>query len=109
MIDKRNHYINGAWVATQGGTDAPVYNPATEEPYATISLGSAADAEAAIMAARAAFPVWSATTPESRSEVLKNILAVYETRAADMAEAISTEMGAPIDMAMSDQAGSGAV
>ena len=57
MIDKRNHYINGAWVATQGGTDAPVYNPATEEPYATISLGSAADAEAAIMAARAAFPV----------------------------------------------------
>ena len=107
MIDKRNHYINGAWVATQGGTDAPVYNPATEEPYATISLGSAADAEAAIMAARAAFPVWSATTPESRSEVLKNILAVYETRAADMAEAISTEMGAPIDMAMSDQAGAG--
>ena len=44
MIDKRNHYINGAWGATQGGTDAPVYNPATEEPYATISLGSAADA-----------------------------------------------------------------
>ena len=48
MIDKRNHYINGAWVATQGGADAPVYNPATEEPYATISLGSAADAEAAM-------------------------------------------------------------
>jgi len=107
MIDKRNHYINGAWVASQGGTDAPVYNPATEEPYATISLGSAADAEAAILAARAAFPVWSATTPESRSEVLKTILAVYETRAAEMAEAISTEMGAPIDMAMSDQAGAG--
>ena len=107
MIDKRNHYINGAWVAPQGGTDAPVYNPATEEPYATISLGSAADAEAAILAARAAFPVWSATTPEARSEVLKNILAVYETCAAEMAETISTEMGAPIDMAMSDQAGAG--
>ena len=107
MIDKRNHYINGTWVASQGGTDAPVYNPASEEPYATISLGSAADAEAAIMAARTAFPIWSATTPKSRGEVLKNILSVYETRAADMAEAISTEMGAPIDMAMSDQAGAG--
>ena len=62
MIDKRNHYINGAWVASQGGTDFPVFNPATEEPFATISLGSEADTEAAIMAARAAFPAWSATT-----------------------------------------------
>ena len=107
MIDKRSHYINGTWVASQGGTNAPVYNPASEEPYATISLGSAADAKAAIIAARTAFPVWSATTPGSRGEVLKKILAVYETHASDMAEAISTEMGAPIDMAMSDQAGSG--
>ena len=107
MIDTRNFYIDGAWVAPLEGTDLPVFNPATEEPYATISLGGAADAEAAIAAARRTFPSWSMTTPAERGEVLRAILAVYEARAADMAEAISTEMGAPIDMALSDQAGAG--
>ena len=107
MIDKRHFYIDGAWVAPRQGTDLAVYNPATEEPYATISLGGAADAEAAIAAAGRAFPSWSMTTPAERSEVLRAILAVYEARTGDMAEAISTEMGAPIDMATSDQAGAG--
>ena len=107
MIDKRHFYIDGAWVAPRQVTDLPVYNPATEEPYATISLGGAADAEAAIAAAGRAFPSWSMTTPAERSEVLRAILAVYEARTGDMAEAISTEMGAPIDMATSDQAGAG--
>ena len=107
MIDTRHFYIDGAWVAPHEGRDFPVYNPATEEPYATISLGGSADAEAAIAAARRAFPSWSMTTPAERGEVLRSILAVYEARTADMAEAISTEMGAPIDMATSDQAGAG--
>ena len=107
MIDTCNFYIDGAWVAPLEGTDLPVFNPATEEPYATISLGGAADAEAAIAAARWTFPSWSMTTPAERGEVLRAILAVYEARAVDMAEAISTEMGAPIDMALSDQAGAG--
>ena len=107
MIDTRNFYIDGAWVAPLEGTDLPVFNPATEEPYATISLGGAADAEAAIAAARRTFPSWSMMTPAERGEVLRAILAVYEARAADMADAISTEMGAPIDMALSDQAGAG--
>jgi aldehyde dehydrogenase (NAD+) len=107
MQNMRNFYIDGAWVAPREGTDFPVYNPATEEAYATISLGGAADAEAAITAARAAFAGWSMTTPAERGEVLRAILAVYEKRASDMAAAISNEMGAPIDMAMSDQASSG--
>ena len=107
MMNMRNFYIDGAWVAPRDGTDFPVYNPATEEAYATISLGGEADAEAAIAAARAAFTTWSMTTPAERGEVLRSILSVYETRAGDMAEAISNEMGAPIDMALSDQAGSG--
>ena len=107
MENMRNFYIDGAWVAPRDGTDFPVYNPATEEAYATISLGGAADAEAAISAARAAFTSWSQTTPAERGEVLRAILAVYETRAGDMAAAISNEMGAPIDMALSDQAASG--
>ena len=107
MIETRNFYIDGGWVAPRDGTDFPVYNPATEEAFATISLGGAADAEAAIAAARRAFATWSMTTPAERGEVLRAILAVYEKRAQEMAEAISTEMGAPIDMALSDQAGAG--
>ena len=107
MIDKCNFYIYGEWTAPIAGTDFPVQNPATEEPFAMISLGGAADAEAAIAAARAAFPTWSATSPEERKGYLKAILEVYEAHANDMAEAISTEMGAPIDMALSDQTGAG--
>ena len=107
MIDKRNFYINGEWTAPIAGTDFPVQNPATEEPFAMISLGGAADAEAAIVAARAAFPSWSATSPEERKGYLQAILEIYEAHAGDMAEAISTEMGAPIDMALSDQTGAG--
>ena len=107
MQNMRNFYIDGAWIAPREGTDFPVYNPATEEVYATISLGGAADAEAAISAARNAFDSWSMTTPAERGEVLRAILAVYEKHSADMAEAISNEMGAPIDMALSDQAASG--
>ena len=106
-MNMRNFYIDGAWVAPRDRTDFPVYNPATEEAYATISLGGEADAEAAVAAARRAFATWSMTTPTERGEVLRSILDVYETRAGDMAEAISNEMGAPIDMALSDQAGSG--
>ena len=89
MIDKRDFYINGAWVVPIDGTDFPVLNPATEEAYAVISLGGSADAEAAIMAARAAFPAWSATTPEMRGDVLKRILVGYEARTEDMAKAMA--------------------
>ena len=107
MIDKRKFYISGAWVDSIDGQDMAVLNPATEDAYATISLGGTADAEAAIMAARAAFTSWSSTTPTERGDYLKALLAVYEARSGEMAEAISTEMGAPIDMATSDQAGAG--
>ena len=107
MIDKRNFYINGKWVAPVDGTDFPVLNPATEEAYAMISLGGAADAEAAIKAARAAFASWSQTTPQERGEYLKALLSAYEARNDEMAALISDEMGAPIDMSISDQAAAG--
>ena len=53
MLDKRKFYINGAWVAPREGRDLEVIDPSTEEPFAVISLGGAADAEAAIAAAKA--------------------------------------------------------
>jgi delta 1-pyrroline-5-carboxylate dehydrogenase len=63
MLDKTKFYIDGRWVAPIDGTDFPVINPATEDAFATISLGGQKDAEAAIAAAKAAFPAWSVTSP----------------------------------------------
>ena len=107
MLDKTKFYIDGQWVAPIDGADFPVVNPATEEAYAIISLGGKKDAEAAIAAAKAAFPTWSITTVETRIQYLEKLLAVYEDRMQDMAHTISSEMGAPIDMSLSDQAQSG--
>ena len=63
MLDKTEFYINGSWVPSQDGHGFPVLNPATEDAFATITLGGAKDAEAAIAAAKAAFPAWSIDKP----------------------------------------------
>ncbi|XDZ70480.1 aldehyde dehydrogenase family protein [Alphaproteobacteria bacterium LSUCC0744] len=107
MLDKTEFYINGAWVPSLDGRSFPVLNPATEEAFATITIGGAEDAKAAIAAAKAAFPTWSMTSPAERADYLQRLLAVYTSRHAEMGAVISTEMGAPIDMAVSDQARAG--
>lgn len=104
MLDKRSFYINGAWVAPATPRDCPVINPSTEEPCAVISLGDQADTDAAVAAAKAAFPGWAATPPAERARLVRGILVQYERRLQEFAEAISMEMGAPIDFALSDQA-----
>jgi aldehyde dehydrogenase (NAD+) len=104
MITQTEFYINGAWVAPATPHDHPVINPATEEVCATISLGGQADTDAAVAAAKAAFPSWAATDPGKRAEHVKAILAQYHARAEEMAQAISLEMGAPIDLARNSQA-----
>jgi len=101
------HYIDGRWVASDGGTRHDVINPATEQPCTEITLGSAADVDKAVAAARRAFDSFSRTSVEDRIALLEAILAEYRTRAADMAEAIATEMGCPISMARTAQVGSG--
>ena len=63
MIEKRDFYINGAWVAPAAARDYQVIDPATEDPCAVISLGARADTEAAVAAAKAARPAWRATAP----------------------------------------------
>ena len=107
MLEKRAFYINGQWVDPIAGTDHHVIDPSTEDPCAVISLGGEADAEAAIAAAKAAFPAWMHTDPAERIALVEKLIAVYETRAEDMAQAMSAEMGAPIDMARSQQVGAG--
>jgi len=104
MIEYKNFYINGAWVPPVAVHDHPVIDPSTEEVCATISLGGSGDTDAAVAAASAAFPGWAATAPQKRADFVKAILAQYEARAEEMAQAISLEMGAPIDLARNSQA-----
>ncbi|WP_420341995.1 aldehyde dehydrogenase family protein [Paenirhodobacter sp.] len=100
-------YINGAWVAPLAASPIAVIDPATEQPYATISGGTAADVERAVSAARAAFPAWAATPVAERIALLKRVLEIYKRRYEDMAQAISHEMGAPITWAREAQAYAG--
>ena len=104
MIIKRDFYINGSWVPPVVPRDCDVIDPSTEETCAIISLGSEADTNAAVAAAKAAFPAWAATAPAVRRAVVVRILQQYELRLDELAQAISIEMGAPIDMALASQA-----
>ncbi len=104
MLIKREFYINGQWVAPAAARDYEVINPSNEEPCAVISLGDKADTDAAVAAAKAAFPAWAATPPAERARLVAKILEQYESRLQEFAEVIALEMGAPIDFALSDQA-----
>lgn len=103
MQDATQHYINGQWVASIDGREMAVEDPSTEEKIATITLGGDADADAAVAAAKAAFPGWAATELEARVATLERLMDVYKERAGEMAEAISAEMGAPIALAKTAQ------
>jgi aldehyde dehydrogenase (NAD+) len=107
MRDHLNFYINGEWVAPAVPRTHEVINPATEEPVARISLGSKADVDRAVAAARAAFPAFAATSAEERADLIDRICAVYQRRMGEIAAVISEEMGAPMWLAKSAQAGSG--
>ncbi|MGH1576464.1 aldehyde dehydrogenase family protein [Planktotalea sp.] len=107
MDNARNFYINGKWTAPLDGRDFDVINPSTEEVATTISLGGAADTDAAVAAAKAAFPIWSASSKAERLELMETILDVYMRRSDEMGATISEEMGAPIDMSKVQQSGTG--
>ena len=107
MENAANFYIDGKWVAPQQGTDFPVIDPSTEEAVTTISLGGEADTNAAVAAAKSAFASWRNSSKAERLELLESILSVYTKRSDEMAAAISSEMGAPIDMAKVQQSGTG--
>jgi acyl-CoA reductase-like NAD-dependent aldehyde dehydrogenase len=97
MRDYRKFYIDGQWVDPVKPLEQKVMNPATDEPAGVISLGSAADVDAAVAAAKRAFESWSTTSREERVALLEKIIAVYQTRMGDVAEAITDEMGAPLE------------
>ncbi len=99
MRDYLKFYIDGKWVDPVQPKTADVINPATEEVAGRISLGSPADVEKAVAAARKAFPSWSVTTREQRLDLLKSIQAEYARRQPELGEAIMEEMGAPSSLA----------
>ncbi|MGE3148218.1 MAG: aldehyde dehydrogenase family protein [Pseudorhodoplanes sp.] len=96
-------YIDGEWIEPAGAKRFDVVNPATEEVVAQISLGSRADVDRAVAAARRAFPSFAATSRQERIALLKRIVAVFKTRADEMAHAMTTEMGSPITFSKTAQ------
>ncbi|PRX37412.1 aldehyde dehydrogenase (NAD+) [Meinhardsimonia xiamenensis] len=107
MLDRRKFYINGEWVDPSAPNEFEVIDPSTEEPCAVIALGGQADTDAAVAAARAAFEGWMFTPREERVALVRKLLDIYEARAEEMAQAISMEMGAPIDFSRSQQVTAG--
>ena len=108
MLDKKNFYINGQWVAPKGKEEIKVINPATEENCAVISLGNKEDVDIAVSSAKKAYESWSFSTKDERIKLLEKLYENYKKRWADIADAITTEMGAPKDFATKLQAGTGA-
>jgi len=103
----RQFYIDGAWVQPSQSRDFAVINPATEDVIATISLGSAADVDLAVGAAKKAFATFSETTVDQRIEFLQKIIQVYQAKSDEMADAISQEMGAPLSFSKKAQVAAG--
>ena len=107
MLDKKKFYINGEWVSPSKPNDFEVINPSTEETCAIISLGSKEDTNAAVDAAKKAFESWKDSSREERIKLLEKLLSIYKKRYSEMVEAISTEMGAPMDWATDVQTATG--
>lgn len=108
MREYLKFYIDGQWVDPIEMNTVTTVNPATEEASGTIVLGSAADVDKAVMAARKAFSSWSATTREERIQVLERIQQEMEKRSAELGQAITEEMGAPAALAGGFHIGLGA-
>jgi aldehyde dehydrogenase (NAD+) len=100
-------YINGKWVDPVQPSKLQVINPATEKSVGEISVGSALDIDNAVTAARSAFKSFSKTAISERVELLSEIRNIYKKRFNEIAEAIMTEMGAPINLASGAQASVG--
>ncbi len=108
MENKKNFYIDGKWVSPQSKQEIKVINPATEEDCAIITLGNKDDVNDAVSAAKKALSSWAFSSKEERIKLLEKLYENYKKRWVDIANAITTEMGAPKDFATKLQAGTGA-
>ena len=107
MENNLKFYINGEWVDPVVANPFNVINPATEQAFTQISMGSKADVDKAVEAAKSAFPAYSKWSVADRVDLLERIIDLYATRHIEIAKVISLEMGAPITMSTADQAAVG--
>ena len=107
MGNLKKFYINGDWVTPNSKTEFPVSNPANNSQVGTIILGNKADVDNAVAAAKEAFKTYAKTTKEDRLKLLSNLLKITKERFEELAQAITTEMGAPITMSREAQADAG--
>jgi aldehyde dehydrogenase (NAD+) len=107
MEEHLKFYIDGKWVDPVSPKTEDVINPANEEAFARIAMGSKADVDKAVTAARRAFETFSQTSREERVALLEKIVAVYQKRYGDIVKAISMEMGAPLSLSQNAQAAIG--
>jgi aldehyde dehydrogenase (NAD+) len=107
MYDCRQFFIDGQWIVPENRRAIDVINPATEEPVGRILLGTSEDVDLAARAARRAFESYSQTSREERIALLERVVKIYEANISKLARAISDEMGAPMELAVQAQAGSG--
>ena len=101
------HYIDGKWVDSVGGTRHEVISPSTEEACTEITMGTQADVDAAVAAAKKAFTSFSQTTREERLALMGRIVEEYKKRIPDLAKSMANEMGAPVSFATVAQAPAG--
>ena len=107
MKEALQFYIGGQWVDPASPKTLDVINPATEQPVGRISLGGQADVDSAVAAAKGAFDSYSQTTKQERLDLLGAIVGGYQARIDEMAQTITSEMGAPAWLAKAAQAPSG--
>ena len=107
MRERLQNYIDGKWVDSQGGTRHEVISPGTEEACVAITLGTKADVDSAVIAARRAYKTFRKTTREERVALLERIVVEYQKRAKDLAQSMAEEMGAPVSFAEMAQVGAG--
>jgi aldehyde dehydrogenase (NAD+) len=100
-------YIDGCWIEASNGETRPLFNPATDAIYGEIALGTAADVDSAVAAARRAFRSFSMTSAEERLALLEKILVLYERDYERFGAAVTLEMGAPVTLSRAAQAAAG--
>ena len=108
MKECTQFYINGEWVDPVDPKHLDVINPATEETIGKIAMGNSNDVDKAVAAAKEAFESFSQTSKEERLALMGKILEVYQSRYDEIAETISSEMGAPLWLSKAAQAATGA-
>jgi aldehyde dehydrogenase (NAD+) len=105
VIERDRLYLDGTWATSEGTGVIEVICPSTEEVMGHIPQGSPDDVDAAVAAARAAFPAWSKTAVPERVKLLSRLCEGLGARTIDIANAVCSEMGMPLHLAMVIQVG----